>query len=86
MSELSVLERATLQALANVCGYSLTGHASKEDVSRKFAGHLRGNVKKALETLRKKQYCTHVGGKRSTRYRLSKDGLSLANINLGLPL
>ena len=78
MSELSVLERATLQALADKCNYSLSGHASKEDVTGKFARHLRGSVKGALQTLRKKGYCTLVGGKRSRRYRLSRYGLNQA--------
>jgi len=78
MSDLTVLEKATLQALAGECGYSLHGSVSKEDVTRHFPGHLKGDAKKALESLNKNNYCYSVGGKKNKRYKLTKDGQNLA--------
>ena len=78
MSNLSVLEKATLQSLASSCNYSLSAHAPTEYVTGNFKRHLRGDVKKALRDLRKKRYCYKQGGKRNTRWHLSREGLSQA--------
>ena len=61
MSELTVLEKATLQALAGECGYSLHGHASTEDVTRHSPGHLKGNAKKALQLIEVEDIQTYKG-------------------------
>lgn len=74
MTGLTELEKAALQALAGECDYSLHGHASKENVTRHFKGHLKGNAKKALLKLKTKSYCTEVGGKKNARYKLTIRG------------
>ena len=83
MSELSVLEKATLQSLASACNYSLSAHVPTEGVTRKFKRHLRGDVKRALRDLRKERLCNKHGGGRSTRWQLSRAGLHLALKQIG---
>ena len=78
MHELSELEKATLKSLAEEVDYSLSGHASTEDITRNFPKYLRGNVKKCLGNIRTKKLCNRVGGKRNTRWRLSREGLNVA--------
>ena len=76
---LSPLEKATLQALAEACNYSLACHVPKEAVTRKFPGHLRGEAKKGLKDLKRKGCCqTHPTGGNTT-WELTSLGLNIAN-------
>jgi len=82
--ELPVIERATLQALAHACNYSLTAHVPIEAVTRNFARHLRGDAKKALKKLRSKGYCIEHPTGRNRTWQLSSEGLRMAKMNIGI--
>jgi len=83
-NELSEIERATLQALAHACNYSLTAHVPVEAVTRKFPRNLRGDAKKALKKLRSKGYCIeHPTGRKRT-WQLTPKGLRMAKMNMGI--
>jgi hypothetical protein len=79
MSELSVIQEATLKALADACNFSLAAHVPEQAVTRRFPRNLRGDVKKSLDKLRSKGYCTkHPTGKNMT-WQLSRKGLILVS-------
>lgn len=82
MPELSEIERATLQALADACNYSLSAHVPVEAVTRKFPTHLRGDAKKALKKLRSKGYCFEHPTGRNRTWQLTPNGLNLAKTNM----
>jgi len=82
-SELSEIEQATLQALADACNYSLRAHVPEQAVTRNFPTHLRGDAKRALRDLRRKGYCVeHPAGKNRT-WQLTRKGWDIARINIG---
>jgi hypothetical protein len=82
LAELTEMEKAVLQALADACNYSLGAHPPVEAVTRSFAGNLKGDVKKNLRNLRKRGYCqchpTHGG----QTWQLTSQGLAVARGNL----
>lgn len=84
MSELSELQKATLLALADACNYSLAAHVPEVYVTKRFPRGLRGDVKKALDKLRAKGYCSKHPTSRNMTWQLSVNGLSFVRSQLSL--
>jgi len=82
LSALSDIEKATLQALADACSYSLSAHVPIEAVIRRFPSNLRRDAKKALKKLRSKGYCSQHPTRRKKTWQLSRKGLTVARINM----
>lgn len=80
MTTLSPMEQATLKALAEACCWSLHAHVPREAVTGKFAGHLRGDVKKCLKKLRAKKLCIEHPTGRNVTWQLTVTGLNEAKI------
>ena len=78
MFELSTIEKAALQALADACNYSLSAHVPIEAVTRRFPSHLRGDAKKALDKLRRKGFCFEHPTGRNRTWQLTQAGLTMA--------
>lgn len=81
-SELSEIERATLQALADACNYSLSAHVPIEAVASRFPTHLRGDTRKALKKLRRKGYCIEHPTRGKRTWQRTPDGLVMARTNI----
>jgi len=78
LPDITVIEEATLRALADACNYSLSAHVPVEAVTARFQTHLRGEAKKALERLRRKDYCYKHPTGRSMTWQLTRKGLDMA--------
>jgi hypothetical protein len=75
---LSTIQRATLQALAEECSYSLSAHVPEGAVTRHFPTHLRGDAKKALDQLRRMGFSVKHPTGRNTTWGLTQLGLTSA--------
>lgn len=81
MTTLSPIEQATLKALSEACNFSLSAHVPIQAVMSKFPKHLRGDVKKTLKKLRAKGYCCEQPTGRNITWRLTLNGLRVAEID-----
>lgn len=58
--DLTPIEIAALEALAEACNYSLTAHQSEGAILRGTKIHLRGDLKKGLQKIARKGLCRHL--------------------------
>jgi len=78
MTTLSVIEKATLQALASACDFSLGAHVPKEAVTKRVPTNIRGDARKALRKLKSKGYCFEHPTGRNKTWQLTQSGLDVA--------
>lgn len=75
---LSQLERAALVALAEATGLSSNAHVPVQAVLSKVPKHLRGDLKKALDRLRRRQFCAQHPTRGGITWQLSSEGVRMA--------
>ncbi len=76
--ELTPVQRAALNALADACGFSANAHPPEEAILRRVQSHFGGDVRKALGQLRKMRLAQKHPTGRNTTWNITRIGLSLA--------
>lgn len=69
------LDTAALVALASACGFSLHAHVPVNAVQARFPKHLRGEIPKALDRLRRAEKCQKHPTRGGITWELTRDGL-----------
>jgi hypothetical protein len=75
--DLSPIEITAIVALANACNWSIHAHVPEESI-RGIPSNLRGDVRKALDRLRRKGYCQKHPTGGSMTWQLTLGGLEKA--------
>jgi hypothetical protein len=72
---LSSIERAALNALAEACDFSYSCHPPEHAILCKAPKHLRGDIRKGLDKLRRKGLAQKHPTRGGITWNLTKDGL-----------
>ncbi len=76
--ELEPFDTAVLVALAQACNGSLAAHPPIHAIQSRFPKHLRGEVPRSLDRLRRQQYCQKHPTRGEVTWQLTREGLRLA--------
>jgi hypothetical protein len=78
------LEQAVLVALAATCRLSMHSHVPVQAVQSKFPKHIRGDVPKSLERLRRRGLCQKHPTGGGITWELTREGLAVARSAMGI--
>jgi len=76
--DLTPIQKTALVALAHECEWSLSAHPPEESVIRNVPTHLRGDVRKALNQLRRIGLVQKHPTGRNVTWNITQAGLTLA--------